>query len=86
MWVVLIAGSTGSALRAVRSPNPSHHAVARRDLVPGKCHEAQASMPSKKGGSFSKNVSTWRRFNWRRMTTWPPAINPVNLENRLGDV
>jgi hypothetical protein len=25
MWVVLIAGSTGSALRAVRPPNPSHH-------------------------------------------------------------
>src|SRR6185436_3911885 len=26
-WVVLIAGSTGSALRAVRPPNqPSHHA------------------------------------------------------------
>ena len=24
-WVVLIAGSTGSALRAVRSPQPSHH-------------------------------------------------------------
>src|SRR5439155_24040182 len=24
-WVVLIAGSTGSALRAVRPPNPSHH-------------------------------------------------------------
>jgi hypothetical protein len=26
-WVVLIAGSTGSALRAVRSPQPSHHAT-----------------------------------------------------------
>ena len=25
MWVVLIAGTTGSALRAVRPPNPSHH-------------------------------------------------------------
>src|SRR5438067_8611269 len=25
-WVVLIAGSTGSALRAVRPPQPSHHA------------------------------------------------------------
>src|SRR4051794_3965490 len=24
-WVVLIAGSTGSALRAVGPPNPSHH-------------------------------------------------------------
>src|SRR5205809_7925528 len=27
MWVVLIAGSTGSALRAVRPPNLSHHAM-----------------------------------------------------------
>ncbi len=26
LWVVLIAGSTGSALRAVRPPQPSHHA------------------------------------------------------------
>jgi len=26
MWVVPIAGSTGSALRAVRPPQPSHHA------------------------------------------------------------
>ena len=26
IWVVLIAGSTGSALRAVRPPQPSHHA------------------------------------------------------------
>src|SRR3989304_6073975 len=26
MWVVLIAGSTGSALRAVRPPNLQHHA------------------------------------------------------------
>jgi hypothetical protein len=26
MWVVLIAGSTGSALRAVRPFQPSHHA------------------------------------------------------------
>ena len=26
-WVVLIAGSTGSALRAVRPPQPSHHAM-----------------------------------------------------------
>src|SRR5271155_4195801 len=25
-WVVLIAGSTGSALRADRPPNPTHHA------------------------------------------------------------
>src|SRR5208282_824593 len=27
MWVVLIAGSTGSALRAVRPSQPSHHAM-----------------------------------------------------------
>src|SRR5271169_6584483 len=33
-WVVLIAGSTGSALRAVRPFQPSHHAGGiRRDLV-----------------------------------------------------
>src|SRR4030088_1494116 len=33
MWVVLIAGSTGSALRAVRPPNLHITPAARRDLV-----------------------------------------------------
>src|ERR1017187_6942313 len=32
-WVVLIAGSTGSALRAVRPPNLHITLVARRDFV-----------------------------------------------------
>src|SRR6187397_3278604 len=32
-WVVLIAGSTGSALRAVRPPNRHITPVIRRDLV-----------------------------------------------------
>src|SRR5437764_14983146 len=32
-WVVLIAGSTGSALRAVRPPNLYITPVVRRDLV-----------------------------------------------------
>jgi hypothetical protein len=32
-WVVLIAGSTGSALRAVRPPNLHITPDARRDLV-----------------------------------------------------
>src|SRR6202008_1499496 len=32
-WVVLIAGSTGSALRAVRPPNLHLTPVVRRDLV-----------------------------------------------------
>src|ERR1700692_1507320 len=32
-WVVLIAGSTGSALRAVRPPNFHITPVVRRDLV-----------------------------------------------------
>src|SRR5450759_3967668 len=32
-WVVLIAGSTGSALRAVCPFQPSHHAGCRRDFV-----------------------------------------------------
>src|ERR1700744_4211776 len=33
MWVVLIAASTGSALRAVRPPNLHITPAARRDLV-----------------------------------------------------
>jgi hypothetical protein len=33
MWVILIAGSTGSALRAVRPPNLHITPVARCDLV-----------------------------------------------------
>jgi hypothetical protein len=32
-WVVLIAGSTGSALRAVRPPNRHITSDVRRDLV-----------------------------------------------------
>src|SRR5271169_6453786 len=32
-WVVLIAGSTGSALRAVHPPNPHITPVVRRDLA-----------------------------------------------------
>src|SRR6267142_5358346 len=32
-WVVLIAGSTGSALRAVRPPNLHITPVVRRDLI-----------------------------------------------------
>jgi hypothetical protein len=27
-------------------------------------------------GSFWKNAMTWRRFNWRRITTWPAASTP----------
>src|SRR3954470_18656927 len=33
-------------------------------------------MPTRQGGSFWKKVRTWRRFNWRRMTTWPAASTP----------
>src|SRR6476661_2768050 len=36
-WVVLIAGSTGSALRAVRPPNLHITPVVRRDLVYAAC-------------------------------------------------
>jgi hypothetical protein len=40
-------------------------------------------MPTKQGGSFSKNVSTWRRFNWRRMTTWLAASTPWTWKTDL---
>jgi hypothetical protein len=39
MWVVLIAGSTGSALRAVRPPNLRVTPDSQRDLV----HAASAA-------------------------------------------
>jgi hypothetical protein len=39
MWVVLIAGSTGSALRAVRPPNLRITLDVQRDLV----HAARAT-------------------------------------------
>src|SRR6476646_5985629 len=42
MWVVLIAGSTGSALRAVRPPNLHVAPVVRRDFV----HRASAKLVS----------------------------------------
>src|SRR6202051_2452136 len=40
-------------------------------------------MPTRHGGSFSKNSSTWRRFNWRRMTTWPAASTPCTWKTDL---
>jgi hypothetical protein len=37
------------------------------------CAEAQASMPTRHGGSFWKNANTYRRFNCRRTTVCPSA-------------
>ena len=33
-------------------------------------------MPTRHGGSFSKNARTVRRFNWRRISTWSAASTP----------
>src|SRR5208282_212810 len=40
-------------------------------------------MPTKHGGSFSKNVRTCRRFNCRRTTTWPAASTPCTWKTDL---
>src|SRR5579859_6333570 len=40
-------------------------------------------MPTRHGGSFSKNASTCRRFNWRRITAWPPASTPWTWKTDL---
>ena len=36
----------------------------------------KASIPTRHTGSFWKNARTARRFNWRRMSTWPAASTP----------
>src|SRR4029077_20962421 len=40
-------------------------------------------MPTRHDGSFSKNASTWRRFNWQRITTWPTASTPWTWKTDL---
>src|SRR5215813_10051231 len=47
----------------------AEHLELARPVV--QCEEAQASMPTRHGGSFWKNASTYRRFSWRRSTTLP---------------
>ena len=62
LWVVLIAGSTGSALRAVRPPNLHITPDARCDLVKPRArlvpYSVRPSIPTRHGGSFWKNVRT----------------------------
>jgi hypothetical protein len=40
-------------------------------------------MPTRQDGSFWKNARTWRRFNWRRMTTSPAASTPCTWKTDL---
>ena len=40
-------------------------------------------MPTRHGGSFWKNARTVRRFNWRRMSTWPAASTPCTWKTDL---
>jgi hypothetical protein len=62
-WVVLIAGSTGSALRAVRPPNRSHHAAWRDGtLVPVEKPSTASSADSctvAKANSHLRHHRTW---------------------------
>src|SRR5208282_4589073 len=56
MWVVLIAGSTGSALRAVRPPNLHITPVVRRDLA----YRASAT-----GSLYRSPLASWPPCRWR---------------------
>src|SRR6476620_7291036 len=40
-------------------------------------------MPTRHCGNFWKNARTYRRFNWRRMTTWPAASTPCTCKTDL---
>jgi len=70
-WVVLIAGSTGSALRAVRPPNLRITPVARRDLVyrasaTGSLYRSPLAI---RGRAEPKSVAREEKTNfraWRR--------------------
>ena len=60
MWVVLIAGSTGSALRAVRPFQPSHHVgCPTRSFKPSARRVADSGCPSSSGPRRSARAC-WR--------------------------
>jgi len=102
-WVVLIAGSTGSGLRAVSPSRPSHHAgcpgaislsrkrdgflVALALAIMAQTIQAillaSAITATLVGFRASKADVCERRFNWRRMTTWPRLSTPCTLKTDL---
>src|SRR5258707_6805327 len=62
-WVVLIAGSTGSALRAVRPPNLHITPDVRRDLVYAACVD---------GSGLAREIFTSQAW------TVQPCVRPVD--------
>src|SRR5207244_1299787 len=78
-WVVLIAGSTGSALRAVRPPNLHITPVTRRDLV----HAALASFPTRRSSDLLF-LHVWTAPNWQELSSrlqhWSvrPCVRPFS--------
>src|SRR5882672_8442598 len=83
MWVVLIAGSTGSALRAVRPPNLHITPVARRDLVmpPARRDSCNArpwpSSPRPFGRSYWR--ARWQRPLVQQRREPGPMLGAVDL-------
>ena len=49
----------------------AHRVAERLQLTRPMLDVAHASMPTRQGEGFLKKASTYRRFNWRRITTPP---------------
>jgi hypothetical protein len=69
-WVVLIAGSTGSALRAVRPPNLHITPVIRRDLVIAQVRRVPCIACLWPSWPRPSALSCWQA---RRLPLWPAS-------------
>jgi len=61
-WIFTYAFTYRGGINRTRCPS-------RWISRPQWCAVAHASIPTRQGGSFSKNSNTWRRRSWRRTTT-----------------
>jgi hypothetical protein len=69
----------------------SHRAFARAiSLSPApmsrRCTSSRAPKPGIGARFIIPARRRSRRFNWRRMSTWPGGIDAVHLKDRFGDV
>ena len=79
-WVVLIAGSTGSALRAVRPPNRHITPVARRDLVTPQARQVACNARPCGVNEIAptwRDVTRWEGERHRNATWQDNRSNPL---------
>jgi len=54
-----------------------------KECEPPLFAERSLYLPTGLSPAFWKNANTWRRFNWRRISTWPPASTPWTWKTDL---